>query len=180
MAISMVILFFIVGLCLPVLLIFSTLKLIRSRRPWVRLLSLLPASIFVFMAYQIYTAFYPREEFYREQWMRNVGAPLPASIVFDGKDATYPDIHGDYSAIAVIRCQKQDVETMLTQVRNNPNFQIDTTKQTVPGMISGFADIVKGVDLQDPSVVMVSYAGPWFRVSILKDGNTVVFERHSS
>ena len=58
--------------------------------------------------YQMCTAVYPPDSFYKGEFERVTGLPFPASGSFIVKDASYPDIHGDYCSAALIKVSQED------------------------------------------------------------------------
>lgn len=55
-------------------------------------------------AYMVYSAFYPGNSFYENEFTTGTGLTLPESTTINFKSSTYPDFHGDYSStfIAVV------------------------------------------------------------------------------
>lgn len=49
-------------------------------------------------AYMVYSAFYPGDPFYENEFTTGTGLTLPESTTINFKSATYPDFHGDYSS----------------------------------------------------------------------------------
>ncbi|MBD0254764.1 MAG: hypothetical protein ICV83_03510 [Cytophagales bacterium] len=68
-----------------------------------RLLALVPVLV---AGYFVYTAFYPTEEFYREDFREVTGMEFPASGIIAYQSATYPDHFGDYTSVAVVKVDK--------------------------------------------------------------------------
>ena len=64
-----------------------------------RILAFLP--IFI-VGYYIYIAFYPLEEFYREDFKEVTNISLPINSKFCFKTASYPDLQGDYTFVSII------------------------------------------------------------------------------
>lgn len=64
------------------------------------------------LAFNIYTAFYPMESFYRDEFVNVTGYKFPKSGKFKFKSASYPDFHGDYEACAVIEISEDDFQEL--------------------------------------------------------------------
>lgn len=68
-----------------------------------RLLALIPLLI---VGYFVYSAFYPTEEFYREDFQEATGMVFPVNAEIEYKWASYPDQFGDYSSISIVKADK--------------------------------------------------------------------------
>lgn len=169
-----------IAVLLVIWLVVISRKLLCSNVKHVRWLAVVPVSVLVGGCYLVYTAFYPNDDFYQDEWQRNVGFELPPNAVFVDESVTYPDIHGDYSAVAVLSLPPSEMVQVRNQLDQSPRMKLDTSGQTITTMVKGFDSVVDGIDFDHPAIAFVSKNGPWFRVSLLKDGATLVFERHSS
>jgi hypothetical protein len=78
-----------------------------------RLLALIPLLI---IGYFVYTAFYPTEEFYKEDFQQVTGAKFPENAVIEYKWASYPDQFGDYSSISLVKADKAFYTQLLSQI----------------------------------------------------------------
>lgn len=76
--------------------------------------------------YTSYTAFYPTNSFYKDEFEYNTGLDFPKSGDILTKDASYPDLHGDYSATAVFKTDQEDFKQILTAIQKDSKFQLDT------------------------------------------------------
>ncbi len=76
----------------------------------------------LFASYQTFTAFFPTDSFYfdefREVTLRE--PPPTAKIIY--KDSTYPDFHGDYSSKSVIRLSKNDYLNLFNEIIKDRRF----------------------------------------------------------
>lgn len=70
--------------------------------------------------YLAYTAVYPTDDFYYQEFTRVTGLPIPPSAHIKKKEASYPDIHGDYQVTAMIELSQQDYQQLLFQLQQNP------------------------------------------------------------
>ncbi len=73
-------------------------------------------TLLVGVIYSIYTAIYPTESFYREEFVRIAGIPLPDSATFLHKEASYPDFHGDYSSCALVKLPPNEFNRLMAQL----------------------------------------------------------------
>ena len=89
-------------ICIPVglsLLIYWIIKKAGVDKR-VRLLALLPVLI---VSYYVYTAIYPTDSFYKDDFFEVTGTEFPETGDIIYKNASYPDIHGDYQSTSVVK-----------------------------------------------------------------------------
>ena len=173
----LVVLLLIVLIGVPGLLVFISVRLWRSKRSIVRWIAIVPSALLIYLSFQVYWAFYPREEFYREEWIRNAGFALPDDVAFRTRAATYPDQHGDYSCVAVMEMGASDIAHIDEQLRRGGIFVLDSLPQSM-GITSEFRE-VQG-DFNRPDAIYKSSQAEWFLVAVFKGRGIVVFERASS
>jgi len=65
-----------------------------------RLISLLPV---LTLCYFVYTAFYPTDSFYKDDFVEVTGTEFPETGDILYKIASYPNIHGDYQSAIVVK-----------------------------------------------------------------------------
>jgi hypothetical protein len=75
---------------------------------------------FLGVLWLIYDAVYPPESFYAAELQRLVNVSLPAEAQFVYKTATYPDIHGDYSACFIVRLPAVALDKLKTSIASEP------------------------------------------------------------
>ena len=168
------------AIALPVLLVFISMRLWRSQRAGSRWLAIIPIGVLTYLFLQIYLGIYPREEFYRAEWQQHTGFPLPEHITFRAKSATYPDIHGDYSAAAVMEVSPADGQEMERLLNDRSGFTLDSSEQRF-GVGREFDGLLNGLRGGPQDVVYKSVGlNLWFRVTFLKKQGIVIFERSSS
>jgi len=68
------------------------------------------------IAFDIYTAFYPLESFYKNEFLRVTGNDFPVSGRFNFKEVSFPDIHGDYTSCALIEVSEKDYEALRSKI----------------------------------------------------------------
>jgi hypothetical protein len=83
-------------------------------------------SVVFLTIYSSYTTFYPTDSFYEDEFEYNTTLNVPKSIDIIAKDASYPDTHGDYSAIAIFRTNEQEFNEILNAIQKDIKFQRDT------------------------------------------------------
>ncbi len=176
---ELLLILFLIVIGIPLLLVFIAWRLWRSKRRLFRRLAFVPVAILVWLSLEAYWAFYPREEFYRDEWVQNTGFILPDDISFMAKSATYPDMHGDYSARAVMEVKASDIANIEELLQQSSIFVVDTSQQRM-GINTGFTDFLKNAIESQPDVVYKSTRAEWFRVGLFKRRGIVVFERSSS
>lgn len=131
----------------------------------------------IWTAYEIYFAIYPPESFYIFEFEYHTGLVLPNSVEFIAKDASYPDIHGDYWSAAVVRLSTEDFNQLKNHFFEQPRMQLDTTTHGI-GIGTDFVDLTSDLKLSTIDLTFVSTRW-WFKVAFLNDGRTLIFEQFS-
>jgi len=85
----------------------------------ISLLSILQLCIF----YSIYTAFYPNESFYFEEYKNVVGKLAPKSAEIIDKSASYPDFQGSYHSVSLIRLSETDYRNLYKEIDQSKDFE---------------------------------------------------------
>lgn len=62
----------------------------------------------IWTAYEIYTAIYPTDSFYLSEFKEVTLREPPKSAEVIRKTASYPDFHGDYCSVSLIKLSRQD------------------------------------------------------------------------
>ncbi len=167
------------ALGVPLLLVFAAVKFIRSGIRWVRWLTFIPIAVLTYLSLQVYWALYPREEFYRAEWLQQTGFSLPDKVAFRSKSATYPDQHGDYWAGAVVEVAPSQMEEIERQLSEKWSIEPDTSTHRI-GVNPHFPELVQEIGITPKDDVYRCDSTAWFRVAILKERGLVIFERYSS
>jgi hypothetical protein len=76
-----------------------------------RILAFIPVFTVV---YFIYTAFYPLDEFYEEDFTEVTTLPFPKSGKIMAKSPSYPDQFGDYSSCSLIELNEKEFENLIS------------------------------------------------------------------
>ena len=127
--------------------------------------------IYSWLTYSIYTAIYPTDEFYYEEFKKVTLREVPKSAVIIKKTASYPDIHGDYVSVLRIKLSKQDYNTLLRGIRADKRLH----KSELVG--SAELDDVIGKELQIVNVFnrsIISEKDNYFNILFLNDAQTIV------
>jgi hypothetical protein len=75
--------------------------------------------LFVTVIAITYTALFPGEEFYAEEFKTVTLRELPDSAEFISKQADYPDFHGDYCSHSIIKLTKTDYNKLLSEIKKD-------------------------------------------------------------
>jgi hypothetical protein len=88
-----------------------------SRRGYRKIAIIVLLAFYSFIAYNIYTAIFPTDDFYYDEFRTVTLKPIPKSAVIVKKTASYPDFHGDYTSVSLIKLSKQDYRKLLSEIR---------------------------------------------------------------
>ena len=130
------------------------------------------------VCYSTYTAFYPPDSFYKEEFKYNTDVELPQSAEIIDKDSDYPDFHGDFAASAIIKLNEVDYAKLKTEIAELKNYEVDETREI--GITQECRSLIKNISDSDMDIVLKKIDGVWFKVAFLKDKKTIIFERSSS
>jgi len=126
-----------------------------------------------------WTAFFPLDSFYKDEFKYNTGLEFPVSGTIIAKASEYPDLHGDYWASAIIEVKEDDYQTLKKQISQRANFSLDTTNQKI-GITTEYDKLTNNINEGEIEVVYSNMEKQWFKVAFLKDRKTIIFERNSS
>lgn len=76
-------------------------------------LKIIPIVVLALLAYIVWGAFFPGKDFFRNEFENVVGIEYPKDARILLKKATFPDTHGDYSAVALIELTPTIYEQLL-------------------------------------------------------------------
>ena len=77
-----------------------------KRKNYNRRLRIIAFAPVLIIGYLLYSAVFPSENFYRQDFKEVTGQDLPESVEFRYKSATYPDHFGDYASFSIIKVGK--------------------------------------------------------------------------
>lgn len=125
------------------------------------------------LAYLVYTAFYPANDFYVEEFERGTHSSFPVSGEIIAKNATYPDIHGDYTACAVVRFSRADYDKLLRTLRT------DTLLYVQEKPIYTGPDIIEPLE-KNVKIILRDKKQQYFILEFMNDLRSVYMIRVSS
>lgn len=70
----------------------------------------------------IYDAIYPSDDFYEDDFKETFQIEFPDSGKIISKSATFPDIHGDYTSMALFSVNKNDMNLIIKRMDSNKYF----------------------------------------------------------
>jgi hypothetical protein len=76
----------------------------------------------LFICYESYTALYPSEDFYLDELQTVTARPPPAEARVIAKEATYPDLHGDYCSFSRISISESSYRKLLDEIKTDERF----------------------------------------------------------
>lgn len=121
----MVILSGIVNIVFTIFVIYNWLRESKYRK--IALALLIP--IFIFIIYSIYTAIYPTDDFYYEEFKRVTLRDAPESALILKKDVSYPSLMGDYCSASLMEVSTHDYFKLLKELENDK--RIDSLRQII-------------------------------------------------
>lgn len=66
--------------------------------------------------YEIYTAIYPTDSYYLDEFKKVTLREAPKTAEVIKKTASYPDFHGDYCSASLIKLSRQDYKNLLYEL----------------------------------------------------------------
>jgi len=90
-----------------------------------------------FLAYGIYFAIFPDDDFFLAEAAHATKHSPPEDAVVIAKHATYPDFHGDYCSFSRLRMSQASFETYLAKLSNEASLTYTPSTQTSTGSPSG-------------------------------------------
>jgi hypothetical protein len=102
---------------IPVGLSYMIYRWIKTRKvhSYYRLFSLLPVLL---CGYYIFSAIYPDDSFYEENFKEVTKLNFPKNGKIISKSASYPDQHGDYSSSFLVELNPQNINALKRQILN--------------------------------------------------------------
>jgi hypothetical protein len=128
--------------------------------------------------YFTYDAFYPSNAFYLNEYRKITLREAPRTANILRKSSSYPDMHGDYGACALIRLSKQDYEILYKEIQDDKNMK--------PGEIIGseeFSDVMKGININEIKAGYIRPIGKedhYLYIGFLKDNQTILIHFQST
>jgi hypothetical protein len=135
--------------------------------------------LILFAIFKIWTAFYPLNEFYRDEFESNTELDFPDSGKILTKDSNYPDFQGGYWSAAVVELNELDYNQLLIDLKEKNDFLIDTSKYGI-GITKEFNELTKPIHKKGFLVTYKNKSKEWFKIAFIKDGKTIIFESNST
>lgn len=82
---------------------------------------IMATSLFLFIGYETYEAFYPSDDFYEVEFKDITGLELKTAELLKS-DASYPDSHGDYCSAALIKLEEEEYRDLLAKIQADSRF----------------------------------------------------------
>ena len=107
----LLILFFLIIVLIPIGLSVITYNYIKKKNvdKKYRIIAIIPSLIF---GYIIFSAIYPSEEFYEDDFEEVTTLKFPENGVIKYKSASYPDQFGDYTSCFIVEFEKEYLEKL--------------------------------------------------------------------
>lgn len=162
----------------PIALSFLILRFFKKRNydKRLRLIALLPI---LTIGYFIYTAFFPAESFYKEDFKEVTGIDFPDNGEIIYKSATYPDQFGDYGSTSIVKVDKEFYEGLEEQLKAKGLVDnVDSEEDSGP---FDWAKISKelGANKIEKSFSITVGGGIFYYVGFVSDRETLVVQRQS-
>ncbi|MFC5683817.1 hypothetical protein ACYE2N_01620 [Flavobacterium sp. MAHUQ-51] len=178
--ILIIVLAIIINVGVTVGLSFLILRFIKKRNydKRLRLIALIPILI---NGYYIYTAFYPTDSFYKEDFKEVTGLYFPENGEIMYKTATYPDQFGDYGSTSIVKVDNEFYERLVGQLKTK-GFSDNIAKKEDD--IGGPFDSAKiemeiGKKEIEKEFSMTADGGIFYYVGFVSDKETLIIQRQS-
>jgi hypothetical protein len=73
----------------------------------------------ILTVYLVYTAFFPRNSYYLDEFKEVTLRQAPKTAKIIRKSASYPDFHGDYCSASIIRLTREDYIDLLIELSDD-------------------------------------------------------------
>lgn len=104
-------------------LILATIIIRRKWRKKLKYALIFPlTSLQVSIFYSVFIALYPPDSFYIEEYKTVIGTPAPPSANVVKKSASYPDFHGSYNSVSLIKLSDLDFTFLRNEINKSKNF----------------------------------------------------------
>lgn len=80
-----------------------------------------------FAFYESYTAVFPNDSFYYDEFEYVTNRKIPESAEIKFKDSSYPDFHGDYFSKSIIELSSKDYDKLLKKLQDDKTL-IESTE----------------------------------------------------
>lgn len=112
--------FVLIMISLPTLIAYSFYRWFSKKKKYLKVIGISLLIIApIWTIYEIYTAVYPTDSFYFEEFEDVTLREIPASAKIIRKTASYPDFHGDYASVSLIKLSSKDYNFLLNELNND-------------------------------------------------------------
>lgn len=160
---------------IPLLLVslfYFSFRLFRNKKKSIKYFSLIPLSLFIFMSFNIFKAIFPFEEFYRKEWTRETDLKFPKTAGFKYKTATFPDKHNSYTATVILELSIFEFKKLKKTISKELIIPIEDCELFNQFLPFGYSD--SNIEVCYKFLIHHN-----FKVQFLKDGKTIIFQRHN-
>ncbi len=175
----MIVIFGIFFLIITIILVVLTYLVFRwlTKKGYKKIGLAFLATVTIWTVYSFYTAFYPTDSFYEDEFEFNTGLDLPTTGDILTKDASYPDLHGDYSATARFKTDSKDFKNILTSIQKDSKFKLDTIP--FKSNLANFDAIVKETSFNKCFTLNRQDRDLIFKISFNDKDNLIEIQRDS-
>lgn len=129
----------VIAVCLVVIIAWIAILIKLWRKGGIR--RVISTAIAAGVIFLVYSAIYPHESFYKEEFERVTRLPFPASGKFLFKEATYPDFHGDYTSCALLEVSEKDYEALKSKMRPQQSSLGVISSQCLHHLFQSFSNL---------------------------------------
>jgi hypothetical protein len=101
-----------------------------KKKGYGRLANYIFSALAIFIVYNIYTAIYPTDSFYKDEFEYCFKMKFPKSGEIIAKDASYPDLHGDYCMAFVSELSEKDYKDLEDHFKRNNRYVTNDSFET--------------------------------------------------
>lgn len=168
----------IIVLGVPIGLSFLILRFIKKGNydKRLRLIALLPI---LTIGYFVYTAFFPTESFYKEDFKEVTGVDFPENGEIIYKSATYPDQFGDYGSTSIVKVDKEFYDGLEAHLKEK-GLEDNVNSEEDSGPVDS-ATISKKIGKKkiEKSFSITVGGGIFYYVGFVSDKETLIVQRQS-
>jgi hypothetical protein len=159
----------------PIGLSFLIIWMIKKRNydKRLKLIALIPV---LTIGYFIYTAFFPTDSFYKDDFKEVTGIEFPDNGEIIYKSATYPDQFGDYGSTSIVKVDKEFYERLEGQIKTKG--LADNKEEEGPFDLREVSKEI-GTKKIEKEFSVTADGGVFYYVGFLSDKETIIVQRQS-
>ena len=138
---------------------------------WQKYLSLIPTLLLIYM---VYSAIFPADEFYKEDFKEITKLDFPEQSEILYKTASYPDQFGDYTSVFAVKTTNKNYQKVLNQIRKT-GFVNKKDSWYSPETNEALSKANENIK----SEYFKEKAGKNYYLAFLKDNKTIILRRIS-